>query len=183
MEKKVINFMNDSSISVSILADVPQLVQLINSAYRGESSKKGWTTEADLLGGIRTDEEGLIELINKPNAVILKYIEGEELTGCVYLKNQGSQLYLGMLTVSPAKQTGGIGKKLLKAAEIYAQQQGCSKVVMTVISVRHELIAWYVRHGYRITGERKPFPDDPRFGIPKQPLEFVVLEKMLGKVS
>ncbi|MBV9988450.1 MAG: GNAT family N-acetyltransferase, partial [Chitinophagaceae bacterium] len=88
--------------------------------------------------------------------------------------------YLGMLTVSPALQAKGIGKQLLKAAETYAEAHGCTAITMTVISVRHELIAWYERHGYRFTGERKPFPADAAFGLPKQDLEFIVMEKPLA---
>lgn len=160
--------------------DVPQLVQLVNSAYRGESSKKGWTTEADLLGGTRTDEEAMTEMVTRPDAVVLKYIDNDETIGCVYLKDQRPKLYLGMLTVKPDLQAQGIGKKLLFAAEDHARQNGFQVVVMTVISVRHELIAWYQKRGYQLTGKKKPFPsDDPRFGIPRQKLEFVVLEKAM----
>jgi ribosomal protein S18 acetylase RimI-like enzyme len=85
-----------------------------------------------------------------------------------------------MLTVSPALQNSGIGKQLLQAAEAYARTQQCTSVVMSVISVRHELIQWYERHGYKKTGATKPFPaDDRRFGIPKQFLEFSIMEKPL----
>ena len=159
-------------------ADLPNLVSLVNSAYRGDTSKKGWTTEADLLDGIRTDEEALYKMIHELGSIILKCSnENDELVGCVYLQKQEKKMYLGMLTVSPFVQAQGIGKKLMSAAEEYAQQQGCSSVIMTVITVRHELIQWYERRGYCLTNERRPFPKDPRFGIPKQPLEFAVLEK------
>lgn len=160
------------------LEDVPALNKLVNSAYRGESSKKGWTTEADLLGGVRTHEEGISETINKPDTTIFKYTENEQILGCVMFVEQGDAIYLGMLTVSPDLQGKGIGKKFLAAAEVYAKEIEKSKIVMTVISIRAELIAWYERHGYVRTGETKPFPmDDPNFGIPKQALEFIVLEK------
>lgn len=163
-------------------ADAAALTHLINSAYRGDASKKGWTTEADLLDGQRTDEAAVTDLITKPNAVILKYETAENgLQGCAYVEKEKAQLYLGMLTVAPHLQNSGIGKQLLQAAEAYAQEQRCTAVVMTVISVRHELIQWYERKGYKSTGETKPFPHaDPRFGIPRQPLEFIVLEKRLG---
>jgi ribosomal protein S18 acetylase RimI-like enzyme len=168
------------TIQPARLHDVPQLVQLVNSAYRGETSKKGWTTEADLLDGIRIDEAAITEMINNKQGVILKCTDEENtLLGCVFLEQQGQQLYLGMLTVQPSIQTKGIGKRLLHAAEAYAHEHDCNAIVMTVISVRHELIAWYERHGYRPTGDKKPFPNDPRFGIPKQPLEFIVLYKPL----
>ena len=160
--------------------DIPALHQLVNSAYRGESSKKGWTTEADLLDGIRTDEEGLKAMMHQTNAVILKYEdESNNLIGCVYLQQQKDELYLGMLTVSPELQAKGIGKQLLNAANNYALKHDCAAIVMTVISARKELIAWYERQGFHTTGETKPFPNDVRFGIPKQHLEFIVMRKEL----
>ena len=101
--------------------DIPALNHLVNSAYRGDSSRKGWTTEADLLDGIRTSEESLRTMIQNPNAMILKYEEAGQLLGCVYLEMKGNDLYLGMLTVSPEAQAKGIGKHLLLAAEHIAQ--------------------------------------------------------------
>lgn len=160
------------------LNDIDALEVLINSAYRGDTSKKGWTTEADLLGGIRTDKESLTALLTKPGATFLVVEHETGLAGCVYLEIQGNALYLGMLTVSPELQNAGIGKKLMQAAEGFAKQHQLTKITMTVISVRHELIAWYERHGYHKTGETKPFPmNNPKFGLPKQFLEFVVMEK------
>jgi len=167
-------------ISKATAADIPSMVTLINSAYRGESSKKGWTTEADLLGGVRTSEKSLQDTMNKPGAVILvNRNDNGDITACVYLQKEPGTFYLGMLTVSPLLQAGGIGGRLLNAAEAYVKEQNGNNITMTVISVRAELIAWYERHGYAKTGESKPFPTDPAFGIPKQPLEFVVMKKIL----
>ncbi len=175
--------MTQFSISPATEADIPALAILVNSAYRGESSKKGWTTEADLLGGIRTSEESLRAMLLNPNALILSYIEADKLLGCIYLETKGADLYLGMLTVSPDTQATGIGKKLLLAAEKIAVDKQCRAITMTVIAQRHELIAWYERRGYRPTGETQPFPNDPRFGIPKQPLEFIVMEKIVSPLA
>ena len=171
--------MQELTIVTATIEDVPQLVALVNSAYRGETSTKGWTTEAHLLDGIRIDEATMQHLIDTPDAVILKCLYQHELKGCVYLHQKEAQLYLGMLTVAPEAQAKGIGKFLLQAAEHYAISKHCRTIVMTVISVRHELIEWYQRQGYKATGEKEPFPDDPRFGIPKQSLEFMVMEKKL----
>jgi ribosomal protein S18 acetylase RimI-like enzyme len=173
---------DELTISAATTSDVPQLVQLVNSAYRGETSKKGWTTEADLLDGIRIDEASLTELIQRPHTCLMKCTnEQNEFLGCVFLQHHQDQLYLGMLTVSPDRQASGIGKLLLEASEQYARQQGCRYIVMTVISVRDELISWYERRGFCATGEKQPFPNDPRFGIPKQPLEFIVMKKKVGR--
>lgn len=172
--------MTKQSISPATEQDIPALNILVNSAYRGESSKKGWTTEADLLGGIRTDEDALRTMLQNPNVTILTYKQGGQLLGCVYLEKKGQNMYLGMLTVAPDAQANGIGKHLLAVAEQAALEQQCRAITMTVIAVRHELIAWYERRGYRATGERKPFPADPSFGLPKQSLEFIVMEKTLS---
>lgn len=163
------------------LLDLEDLEKLVNSAYRGEYSKKGWTTEADLLDGVRVTRKSLEELMAKPGSVILllRHTAGR-LAGCVNLQLKEDRFYLGMLTVEPAMQGEGIGKQLLQAAESYAREQGIGIIEMTVISRRTELIAWYQRHGYRDTGKTAPFPaGDPAFGIPKLPLEFIVLEKMI----
>jgi len=170
------NFM----IAPAVIADAEELSQLVNSAYRGDSSRRGWTTEADLLDGTRTDASAIEELIQTPGTTLLKYAEGNEIIGCVELKIQDGKLYLGMLTVKPNLQGKGIGKLLLKAAEMEAHQQNCHTIFMTVISVRKELIDWYIRHGFNLTGERKPFAfNDARFGLPKMKLEFEVLEKRI----
>lgn len=159
-------------------ADAPHLNQLVNSAYRGETSRQGWTTEADLLEGTRIDEAAIRDLIVRPDTTILTCWEEGALLGCVELRAAEGKLYLGMLSVRPDMQGKGLGKKLLAAAEVHARSLNISVIFMTVISVRDELIAWYVRHGYRLTGERKPFVmPDTRWGIPKMKLEFVVLEK------
>ncbi len=172
--------MQTPSITTATENDIAALDILVNGAYRGDGSKKGWTTEADLLGGIRTEPDSLKEMIQKPAALILKYT-GEEgvLQGCVYLEKKATKLYLGMLTVSPELQAKGIGRQLLTKAEEHARSAGCNCITMTVIAVRKELIAWYERNGYHATGETAPFPTDPKFGLPKQPLSFIVMEKML----
>lgn len=161
------------------LADVPALATLVNSAYRGEGSKAGWTTEADLLEGMRTDEENLTELLSKQENTILKAVENNSIIGCVYLQKKGTAMYLGMLTVNPQLQTKGIGRQLMTAAEDYARNQQCTSMEMTVITVRHELIAWYNKRGYHSTGVTKPFPTGVKFGAPKQPLEFMIMNKLL----
>jgi ribosomal protein S18 acetylase RimI-like enzyme len=167
------------TISKASTDDLPELVALINSAYRGEASRKGWTTEADLLeGDLRTDLESLSHLMQKPGVTFLKCTSDEGyITGCVCLEAGERGLYLGMLSVSPLLQAKGIGKKLMAAALVHARENQCGRIHMQVISVRHELIAWYTRQGYRPTGETLPMPVCPRFGRPTQQLYFMVLEK------
>jgi N-acetylglutamate synthase-like GNAT family acetyltransferase len=163
---------------------VESLVNLVNSAYRGEGAKIGWTTESDLLDGQRCDSDGILEMITKDDSVILVAEDDDtgNLLGCVHLEKQNEKCYLGMLTVVPSLQDKGIGKMLLAESEALAQFWDCTKIFMTVISVRSELIAWYEKNGFKKTGDKKPFPyGDERFGIPKvENLEFIVLEKKLS---
>jgi ribosomal protein S18 acetylase RimI-like enzyme len=175
---------SNKHISIAELNHVTAIVQLLNSAYRGESSKKGWTTEAHLIAGdIRADENNVQEVMHLAESVFLIYKLNDALIGCVNLQQHIHKLYLGMFSVSPEAQGGGIGKQLLLAAEEYAHHLHCESIYMTVISVRHELIDWYKRYGYVDTGERKPFKEDGLTGKHLQPLEFMVLEKVLVKKS
>lgn len=161
-------------------ADVPALAALVNRAYRGEASRQGWTTEAHLLDGPRTDEAALHDLLAAPDAVILQIFDAAGgLVGCVFLQPRADHLYLGTLAVAPEAQAHGIGGHLLAAAETQARRQGCSHVKITVLAARPELLAWYERRGYARTGATEPFPTDARFGRPRQPLELLVLEKAL----
>ena len=165
-------------ITTATNEDSLALALLINSAYRGENSKKGWTTEATILEGSRTNETEILQIIKDPKQNLLKFTEAETIIGCVLLIEKESKLYLGMLTVSPELQNSGIGKKLLAAAEDYAKQLVLNSIIMTVISIRKELIEWYNRHGYHDTGVREAFPvSNSHIPITKEPLEFMVLEK------
>jgi ribosomal protein S18 acetylase RimI-like enzyme len=157
--------------------------KLLNTAYRGKGSKRGWTTEADMVTGeLRTDEANMNELMQLNGAVFLKYTNDKnEMEGCVFLHKREGKLYLGMFCVLPALQNKGIGKQIMAAAEQYAIEQECPAIFMRVISIRHELIAWYERQGYYKTGEMQPF-DDTKFGTAKEPIDFVVLQKDL-KIS
>lgn len=168
------------SITKANLGDVSELNILVNSSYRGETSKLGWTTEANLLGGARIDETTLRGYFDDPNILVLKNIDDNgRITGCVYLEVRATQLYVGMFSVSPTLQNKGTGRELLQAAEVYAKQLNCITLTMTVISTRFELISWYERRGFKATGEIQPFHEGTKFGITKQPIELIVMEKIL----
>ncbi len=158
--------------------DVPELNILVNSAYRGEESKKGWTSEADMLDGLRIDEATLKTYFNDEAITILKHTDDNgQITGCVYLEVKEQKLYVGMFSVSPVLQGKGVGRALLEAAEVIAKQLNCHTLTMTVIRTRAELISWYERRGYAFTGEIQPFHAHGRFGSPKQLIELIVMEK------
>lgn len=161
--------------------DIAPLAALVNSAYRGDSSRAGWTTEADLLGGQRTDCDEIRSLLEMPDSIILIGMQGAEIVATLHLQLDDSSAYLGMFAIRPDLQGAGIGKHCLQQAERLARQRwGVSAMLMTVITLRHELIAYYERRGYRPTGMLKPFPQSARFGIPKtEGLELMVLKKTL----
>src|SRR5579875_699585 len=166
------------TISKATVEDIPQLLHLVNNAYRGEEARKGWTHEADIIdSSLRIDAEGIQNLLSKQTVTILKYADDKKIEGCVYLEKHDDKLYLGMLSVLPTSQANGMGKKLMQAAEDYAKKVNCKHIEMTVINVRHELIEWYCRRGYQCTGETKPFEVEEKFGKPIKPIEFIVMEK------
>ncbi|MGA5471683.1 GNAT family N-acetyltransferase [Streptomyces arboris] len=161
-------------------ADAPALVALIESAYRGDSSRAGWTTEADLLEGQRTDEDGVRAVIDAPAGRLLAVERDGGLIACCQLEHRGDAAYFGMFAVRPAAQGGGLGKVIIAEAERTARESwGVAEMHMTVISAREDLIAWYERRGYRRTGQFTPFPyGDERFGIPQRDdLAFELLVK------
>ena len=165
--------------------DVADVVALVESAYRGESSKAGWTTEADLLDGQRTDAEAVDVLVGSPaGRVLLAHSPDGELLACAHVERRGAGVaYFGMFSVRPTTQGGGLGKQLLAEAERVAREEwGATIMEMTVIGQREDLIAWYQRRGFRRSPETIPFPyGDPRFGLPRRPdLYFVVLRKELA---
>jgi ribosomal protein S18 acetylase RimI-like enzyme len=168
-------------------ADVPALVSLVTSAYRGEASRSGWTTEADLLDGERINPDVLRHDIERPRSrVIVAEVDGE-LVACAHVAeddavDEPGAGYFGMFAVAPTRQGSGLGNAVLAEAERVVREDWRLPVMrMTVIDVRDELIAWYERRGYRRTGIYKPFPyGDPRYGLPRRDdLRFEVLEKAL----
>jgi ribosomal protein S18 acetylase RimI-like enzyme len=168
-------------IAIAAITDIEAIKNLLNSAYRGEASKQGWTTEAEFIAGdTRTNSTNLLQIMNQPGSVFLKYTNQQQpLLACVNLQLHGNKIYLGMFCVSPQLQGGGIGKQMLHAAEEYAKHIKAISIYMSVITVRTELIDWYKRRGYADTGERKPFIEDTISGKHLQPLEFMILEKLI----
>jgi len=161
-------------------ADVPEMVALVNSAYRGEFSKQGWTSESHLLKGIRIDEAEMTGYFARPEITLLKYVtDDDRINGMVYLEQINSaRLYLGMLTVNPLLQAVGIGRQLLTAADEHARKLECKAVKISVITSRAELIAWYERRGFVATGKIMPLVTQT--SIAKVPVSLMIMEKQLS---
>ncbi len=174
--------MTDTTFRDATHADIPALIELVTSAYRGEGSKQGWTTEADMLDGQRIDAEALRQDIDRPLSRVLLAERDGNLLACAHLAERDGAGYFGMFAVRPQLQGAGVGKQMIAEAERIAREEWKLPAMrMTVIDIRDELIAFYERRGYRRTGLKKPFPyGDERFGIPKRDdLRFEILEKAL----
>jgi ribosomal protein S18 acetylase RimI-like enzyme len=166
---------------LATVEDADALVSLANTSYRGESGKRGWTTESDLLDGTRTDKTEVEMLVTTPGSAIILCVERNSIVGSVHVERQGFECYLGMLMVNPEAQGAGVGSRLIEAAEKHARSVWESKTMtMSVISIRTELIKYYERRGYHRTGKLRPFVADEVHGMPRIPgLQFETLEKDL----
>lgn len=170
------------SFRSAVAADAVSIVSLVESAYRGDASRIGWTTEAELLDGQRTDLDAVLEMVADANTTLLLAEGGGQLLACCLLRRDAAITWFGLFSVVPALQGSGVGSRVMTAAEANAAGNSNTREMrMTVIDCRHELIAWYERRGYRRTGEKLPFPyGNPRFGIPRRDdLRFEVLAKPL----
>lgn len=164
-------------IRSALPADLPELRALIERAYRGDAARAGWTHEADLIEGDRTDEATLRAILASADERLLVGLADGAIVGCVQISRSGaSKAYLGLLSVDPLRQAGGLGRRLIAAGEVAARERfGAETMELTVVTQRGELIAYYERRGYALTGERRPFP------IPlAPPLEFQVMTKALA---
>jgi len=149
--------------------DAEVIASLVNSVYRGEGAKKGWTTEADLLGGIRINTEMVNKLISSPGNIILLALINDKIVGCVHLEKKNSnKCYLGLLSVDVNYQNKKIGRAMIDKCEAYAKNiYECDEMEMRVFELRKELVEFYLRRGYSLTEKREPFLDNSHVGIPK----------------
>jgi ribosomal protein S18 acetylase RimI-like enzyme len=162
--------------------DAGVLTDLIRSAYRGQDSRAGWTSEADLVEGERISRDQVLTMISAGGSLLLVGEDAGQLVACCQLRNEGAGLaYFGTFAVSPQAQGAGLGRQLMAEAERQAVAAfAATRLEMTVLAQQDKLIAYYERRGFRRTGQTRPFPADPRYARPlRDDLYFVVLEKPL----
>lgn len=173
------------TLGIASLADTAEITALVNSVYRGENAKKGWTTEADFIDGIRINNAKVTEIINSKTEVIFTAVSDNKIVGCVHLEKKDKYSLFGMLSVDVNYQTAGIGKILITECERYTKDDwNLNEIRMKVIGRRIELIEYYKRRGYLITGEHEDFGScGDTFGEFKEKLYFEVMKKELQHKS
>lgn len=163
-------------------SDIEALVALVGHAYRGEGGEPGWTTESHLFQGPRTSGSDIRATLRAPEHTLVVAEEDGRLLGCCTVTDQGSSAYFGLFAVSPHAQGTGVGKALLAEAERIARDDlGAARMIMTVITTRDELLAWYERRGYVRTGKVVPFPAEHAIHI--RPGVVVELETLVKRLS
>jgi ribosomal protein S18 acetylase RimI-like enzyme len=150
----------DLQFRIATLDDATQLQAMVQSAFRAEDSRKDWTADMKLGASFRIDVEEITTQITKPDGAILVATDNSTLVASIEVSKRSADLArLSMLAVDEHHQRGGIGRRVLAYAEDYCQRTwGVKKLGLNALSTRRELILWYIRHGYRKTGELTPFP-------------------------
>lgn len=167
------------AVRAAKISEIGDIARLVNSAYRPKPGSHGWTHEADLIVGARTDANEVAGLLSKPDSIVLLGLIGSEIVACVHIERMGGDACIGMLAVMPSRQDSGIGKELLAHTELYARTKFLSdRCVMMVVSSRIELISFYQRQGYQQTGSTMPYPQMANAGTPLEAgLKIEMLEK------
>jgi ribosomal protein S18 acetylase RimI-like enzyme len=170
--------------------DVDALMAMVNAAYRPPPGNAGWTHESKLVTGPRINRVQLLNAVAESTGVLLVKVLNNSIVACVQIQRQGADSYIGMLTVSQSEQKLGLGKAMLDYAETYAITEfSAERLIMVVLSARHELIEFYFRRGYARTGEVRAYPVDAGVGTPKtadlmiETLEKKVMMKSEARIS
>jgi GNAT superfamily N-acetyltransferase len=150
-------------------ADAQDIAGLVNRAYRPPSHCAGWTHESHLIRGERTTTSQVRELLQAPCAVLLLCHEST-VVACVLVKRLpvAGCASIGMLATEPTLQNQGLGKQMLTDAEAYASLNfQADSFQISLLSKRPELLAFYQRRGYQLTGEVSDYPTRGGVGTPK----------------
>lgn len=192
--------MNETSVFHPVLGEsicteaqqnqIDVLVELVNQAYRPDEAEQSWSNEAHLVKGNRISQQQMQALwTDHSTLLILKSMQMdtakkrlvEKILGCVYIEYQDTAAYIGMLTIAITYQNQGLGHLMLGQAEQHIKKRAAIKTIqMSVLSGRPELLAFYQRRGYQLTGESSAYPVDADVGQPFDAnLKIIKLEKNL----
>ncbi|MEI7916647.1 MAG: GNAT family N-acetyltransferase [Methylophilaceae bacterium] len=163
------------------LSDAISIAELVNSAYRGEISRAGWTTEADLLDGLRITTPEVATLIKREDAFVLVGVLRDQIIASIACEHLENTAKFGLIAVKPTLQNKGYGREMIKAAEaITAREWRVAGFYMSVITLRTELIEFYERLGFERSGQFEDFPENPALWQPKvQTLALEYLVKLI----
>jgi ribosomal protein S18 acetylase RimI-like enzyme len=168
------------NFAFATLADAPRIAGLIERCYRGPTAARGWTNESELLMGPRSSVAEIEKLIRHPEAHFVMALANGEPVGTALIQRQREGAYFGMFAVDPDMQMAGIGKMLLARCETDTVRLWNARWLrLTVISLREELILWYERRGYTLTGQHEPFPFGTATGAVRTDFDLVVMQKAL----
>lgn len=166
------------TVRIATPQDAATIVALVNGAYRPAQAPSGWTHEALLVEGDRTDAEQIAALIARADGLMLIGRQHDNTVACIYLRHRDEHVSIGLLAVEPALQNGGIGKAMLEHAETCAVHFfNPRRLIMQVVDARAELLAFYTRRGYTPSGKTEAYPADAGVGIPKTELRIIELHK------
>lgn len=154
------------------------IADLVNLTYRGNL---GWTRETHIIQGDRTDKREIEAALSNPSAHFFVIYQGQKLISCIYVAQETDHAYIGFFSVHPSLQGKGLGKHMLREAELFAvRTMGVRKFMMFVVSQRDELIAFYERRGYGHAGRIESYPLHSAMGVPKVAgLTIEYLEKVI----
>ena len=145
--------------------DAEPLARLINAAF---------VVERPIFDGDRTDPDGVRAFMRTGKFLLAE--ESSDPVGCVYVELRGDRGYIGLLSVDPARQGTGLGRKLMEAAELFFRAAGCVAVDLRVVSARAPLPAFYRHLGYA-ESHTVPITIGAQ---PKVPCHFIYMTKALG---
>jgi len=157
--------MKTDSVRIATPADAAKITSVINSAFH--------IAEGFFLDGNRITQTEVEELLTK-GAFLLAEADGK-LDGCVYVELRGKRSYLGLLSVDPERQQGGLGSFLMNEAENYCRERGSRFMDILIVNLREELPQFYRKRGYVDNGTT-PFPTDAQT---KLPCHFINMTKPL----
>ena len=152
---------------LATLEDAADLARVINAAF---------IVEAFFKIGDRTSPTEIASLMNSGGEfLVLDEVDARTPVACVYLECRGPRAYFGMLSINPARQRQGLGRRLIAAAEARARERGCRHMDIHIVNLREDLPDYYRHLGYMESGTL-PFSEPNRASLP---CFFIVMTKPL----